>query len=407
MSTIYNNNTKTTMNTETVINTETITTTANIFTGNMTQSKIMKRCMNAIEEGYQKYDLEAKTQASEGEKSMSIGWEQAKQKGQWIIAKDAIRIDTLEQEHTEVGGYMCNPINTKMLTVYRKGKLPKGTWMDRKRNRTYSAHSDAKHIDKIVKENLTRTCEKCLDKRIMTSGTSGSKYNNVDYNGSNVKVEISTTGFDHVGSRLDLTQSRSSSDSPLDLESELEFQTHTTQNLERACQEDLAGIIEQDGEEGGSSFPRQLLNVHNIEQGQARINTFEQSVNNINLTGRNLRSPSDFETAVKREDSNYATFGSDKNFASTTVTKVVRTEYESLPVNTKPIVIQSSKQEYSVSSKGSRNDLPRDYRDGAMIYQTAERVEKARLADLNSSGYRNTKFEIESRIIAQGEVNDM
>jgi hypothetical protein len=49
---------------------------------------------------------------------------------------------------------------------------------------------------------------------------------------------------------------------------------------------------------------------------------------------------------------------------------------------------------YSLEHRFSRDGIPRDYRDGAMIYETDHGVEKARLSELDSSSFLNAKFQI-------------
>jgi hypothetical protein len=95
----------------------------------------------------------------------------------------------MEQHHTEVGGYMCNPMNTKMLKVYRKGTLPRGTWAERRRKKMGSACSI--DVEKEVNERLAKTCTKCLDQKLMTSGT----ILNSKVNSSTSEMQVSTNSF--------------------------------------------------------------------------------------------------------------------------------------------------------------------------------------------------------------------
>jgi hypothetical protein len=74
----------------------------------------------------------------------------------------------------------------------------------------------------------------------------------------------------------------------------------------------------------------------------------------------------------------------------------------------KPIVVKvKGESVYSAGSRKEGKGIPRDYRDGAMIYETSTRIEKARLNQLDSSTFQSTKFRVESATIAQGNIDDM
>jgi hypothetical protein len=204
MSITQNNNFTTTTNQthhETIMRTETVTTTSvDLFTGDMTKSKIEARCLNAMEQAFDKFDQEAKrTNDTEEERTLDMAWETAKLKGQWITAQDACLMNTLEQKHTEVGGYMCNPVNTRLMKVYRKGKLPKGTWHERqqmKRAKTMkNAYGNPDYVGKLVDACLTKTCTKCLRRGLLTSGTLISSASPTVNNDSRSDVEADTSSF--------------------------------------------------------------------------------------------------------------------------------------------------------------------------------------------------------------------
>jgi hypothetical protein len=97
----------------------TTTTTANgVFKGDMTISKIITRCEEAAKLQFKSYRMDAKTACSESDKSAKIDWDHAKKRGEWVTCTNAYRVDTFDQNN-DVGGYMCNPVNSKLIKIYR------------------------------------------------------------------------------------------------------------------------------------------------------------------------------------------------------------------------------------------------------------------------------------------------
>lgn len=366
---------------------------AGLFTGDMTISKIVSRCQGAIQDKFEKFDFETKTACSDSEKLLKLGWEQAKQNGQWITAHDAYRLDTLEQGISEVGGYMCNPVNSKMIKVYRKTTLPKGTWMERKSQRLGSADLDVAKLHKRAEKELTKTCGQCLDKKMISSGT-----------------YIQNTSKFMATALENSSSDRSSSLSGDELKSDYQHSDYVnfeTSNKKNPDQKDLAGIAEADNEEGGSSLPR---NPRGISNGTERVLERTSGINMFERNFNSMQIHEEFESHGSQEIIHLETKVI-SNYNSTSIENMTfRNELRGTLQNAS----RNSVQDVLVDDfnsptehRSSRDSIPRDYRDGAMIYETENGPEKARLCELDSSTHLNTKFMIESAQKADREMNSL
>lgn len=366
---------------QTTTYTTTTTTTTGVFSGDMTISKIIARCEGAIKDNFAKYDFEAKTACSESEKIITLGWDQAKQKGQWITAQEGYRIDTCEQEISEIGGYMCNPINSKMIKLYRKATIPKGTWMERKGQRFGSADLDSIKIDKETDGLLTKTCGQCLNKKMISSGT----------------FLPDTTKF--VANILD-NQSNISEEDKLNSDIEhSDYVNFETSNKKDHQSKDLAGIEEVENDEGGSSLPR-----------NRKILTEQHLLNKcIDLFGTNSEFKED------EENSKYSGSHTIINIETNNITKYDSNSSENITFRNdaqesiEKVQIDSNHQIQitSMEHRSSRDSVPRDYRSGAMLFETENGVEKARLCDLDSSNFLNTQFQIQTTLLAEREIHKL
>lgn len=138
-----------------LIKTETTTTKHYLTTEN--KEAILSRITKGIQENSLKIEEEIRTKASKDDSLIESAWSQAKRDGTWVSAKDAILLDVLEDEISSTDGLMRNPVESKLVTYFRKREQPQGTYYQRKmakRHQTFYSHHKPPKMDPPAHERL-------------------------------------------------------------------------------------------------------------------------------------------------------------------------------------------------------------------------------------------------------------